>query len=121
MEQNGLFSIPFAWRLLFCVDPLLKFMDISSRYPCICSVGVQRELHAYRHSLLKLQNNVGAFDEIYPAHGTCPVKPSIIMELYEAAGKILDGQLTGHREEMFGNPITGYDAGPAFFLCDPDY
>lgn len=82
--------------------------------------GVQRELHAYRHSLLKLQNHAGAFDEIYPSHGTCPVKPPIIMELYEAAGKILDGQLTGHQEEMFGNPITAYDAGPAVFLCNPE-
>ena len=53
--------------------------------------GVQRELHAYRHSLLKLQQHVDDFDEIYPSHGTCPVRPSLIMELYEAVGKIMDG------------------------------
>ena len=81
--------------------------------------GVQRELHAYRHSLLKLQNYAEVFDEIYPSHGTCPLKPSIIMELHEAAGKILDGQLTGQPGDMFGNPITVYDAGPATFLCSP--
>ena len=81
--------------------------------------GVQREMHAYRHSLLKLQKYADTFDEIYPSHGTCPVKPPIIMELYEAAGKILDGQLTGQPGDMFGNPITVYDAGPATFLCGP--
>ena len=81
--------------------------------------GIQREMHAYRHSLLKLQNYAESFDEIYPSHGTCPLKPPIIMELYEAAGKILDGQLTGQPGDMFGNPITVYDAGPATFLCGP--
>lgn len=81
--------------------------------------GIQREMHAYRHSLLKLQNYAESFDEIYPSHGTCPLKPSIIMELYEAAGKILEGQLTGQPGDMFGNPITVYDARPATFLCGP--
>ena len=81
--------------------------------------GVQRELHAYRHSLLKLQKHAESFDEIYPSHGTCPVKPSLIMELYEAAGKILDGQITGQQGDMFGNPIVAYDVGSATFLCDP--
>lgn len=81
--------------------------------------GVQREIHAYRHSLLKLQKYADAFDEIYPSHGTCPVKPPLIMELYEAAGKILDGQLIGQKGDMFGTPIVSYDAGPAVFLCEP--
>lgn len=80
--------------------------------------GVQREMHAYRHSLLKLQKYVDAFDEIYPSHGTCPVKPSLIMELYEAAGKILDGQAAGQEGDMFGNPIVSYGVGPATFLCE---
>ena len=81
--------------------------------------GVQREMHAYRHSLLKLQKYADAFDEIYPSHGSCPLQPSIIMELYQAAGTILDGQAVGERAEMFGNPITAYKAGPATFLCEP--
>lgn len=80
--------------------------------------GVQRELHAYRHSLLKLQKYVECFDKIYPSHGTCPVKPSLIMELYEASGKILDGQITGEPGDMRGNPIISCHTGPATFLCD---
>ena len=82
--------------------------------------GVQREIHAYRHSLLKLQKYADSFDEIYPSHGTCPVKPPLIMELYEAAGKILDGQITGQKADMFGIPIIVCDTGPAVFLCDPE-
>ena len=80
--------------------------------------GVQREMHAYRHSLLKLQKYADSFNEIYPSHGDCPVPPSLIMELYEAAGKILDGQITGQEGTMFGNPFISYFVGPATFLCD---
>lgn len=83
--------------------------------------GAQREMRAYRHSLLKLQKFTKSFDEVFPSHGTCPVNPDIIMELYDAAGKILNGQMTGKRREgMFGTPITAYEAGPAVFLCDPE-
>lgn len=38
VDDRGFFSVPFAWRLLFCVDPLLKTMDSVSRFPCIHSV-----------------------------------------------------------------------------------
>ena len=82
--------------------------------------GVQREMHAYRHSLLKLQRYADQFDQIYPSHGTCPVQPPIIMELYRAAGEILDGQAAGEQAEMFGNPVTAYRTGPATFLCGPE-
>lgn len=81
--------------------------------------GAQREMRAYRHSLLKLQNLTDAFDEIYPSHGSCPVKLSIIRELYDAAGKILDGKMVGHqRDGLFGAPVVAYEEGPAVFLCD---
>ena len=80
--------------------------------------GAQREMHAYRHSLLKLQKFATTFDEVYPSHGTCPIKPSIIEELYEAAGKIMAGQMVGQQRGIFGTSITAYEAGPAVFLCD---
>ena len=81
--------------------------------------GAQREMRAYRHSLLKLQNLTDSFDEVYPSHGSCPVKPSIIKELYDASGKILDGQMVGHqRDGFFGTPVIAYEDGPAVFLCD---
>lgn len=80
--------------------------------------GVQREMHAYLHSLLHLQEYADRFDEIYPSHGTCPVQPSIIPELYRAAEQILAGKAQGQREERFGKVIVAYDMGVATFLCD---
>ncbi len=80
--------------------------------------GVQREMHAYRHSLLRLQKFADRFDEIYPSHGTCPVRPGLIMELYEASGRVLAGEIPGCRAKMFGKPVMAYDAKAATFLCD---
>ena len=68
---------------------------------------------------LSKEHQPETFEEIYPSHGTCPVRPPLIMELYEATGKILNGQITGQLENMFGNPIVAYDLGSATFLCDP--
>ena len=38
VDDRGLFSIPFVWRLRFCVDPLLKAMDPAFRFSCIRSI-----------------------------------------------------------------------------------
>ena len=32
VEEKGFFSIPFEWRFLFCVDPLLKSINETDRY-----------------------------------------------------------------------------------------
>ena len=80
--------------------------------------GLQREMHAYRISLLKLQTFADQFDLIYPSHADCPVKPELIMKLYEAAGKVMAGEVPGKDEEVFGTPITAYDVGAATFLRD---
>ena len=32
VEEKGFFTIPFAWRLLFCVDPLLEAVDTLERF-----------------------------------------------------------------------------------------
>lgn len=31
-EEKDFFTIPFAWRLLFCVDPLLEAVDMAERF-----------------------------------------------------------------------------------------
>ena len=54
--------------------------------------GIQREMHAYRHSLKKLDGFRDQFDELYPCHGSCPVKPELIMKLYDAAGVCWKGR-----------------------------
>ena len=80
--------------------------------------GVQREMHAYRMSLLRLKERAGEFDAIYPCHGTCPVGTDMIVQLYEASGKIMEGSLPYTVEEVFGNRIRAYDTGCAVFLLD---
>lgn len=82
--------------------------------------GPQREMHAYVKSLERLQKYTKLFGEIFPSHGTCPVKPSLIGDLRAAAEKILDGKAERHSGDMFGKPITVYDMGVAIFLCDAE-
>lgn len=81
--------------------------------------GVQREMHAYIHSLERIMSMSGEFDEIFSSHGTCPKSPDIIKKLHGGALEILTGGgAKGKREEIFGKPIVSYDMGVATFLCD---
>lgn len=97
-------------RMLFSGDPIQDGR--------IFMFGIQREMHAYRHSLKKLENYMGKFDKIYPSHGTCPINPDMIGKLYDASGDILEGKVRGTDDEVFGQKITVYDMGTARFLCD---
>ncbi len=82
--------------------------------------GVQREFHAYLHSLKKLEALSGQFDSIYPSHGTIPVKPDLIPKLHEAALKVLAGDIKAEDAEFHGMALKKYDAGCASFLCPGD-
>lgn len=82
--------------------------------------GPQRELHAYIHSLRRLEAMAGEFDQIYPSHATCPVTPTIIPQLISAAEAIVTGRAEGSTETVFGRPIRALDMGVATFLCDPE-
>lgn len=99
------------YRRLFAGDPVQDGR--------IFMFGVQRELHAYRHSLQRLKSFENMFDEIYPSHGSCPVKPELIDKLYQASGQIISGELTGEEDTVFGSPVTVYKTPYAAFLCDP--
>ncbi len=101
------------YRALFSGDPIQDGR--------IFMFGVQREMHAYRLSLQRLQGFRESFDEIYPCHGSVPVKPELINELYEAAGRLLEGSLPfSENSDRFGRPIRVYHAGCADFLIDPE-
>lgn len=78
--------------------------------------GVQREMHAYIHSLARLEGYMGAFDWVYPSHGSFPVSPDLIPALREAAGRILRGEVQGVESDMHGRKIMRYDVGVARFL-----
>ena len=78
--------------------------------------GVQREMHAYIHSLARLEGYRDAFDWVYPSHGSFPVSPDLIPALREAAEKVLRGEVQGTESEMHGRKIMRYDVGMAAFL-----
>ena len=80
--------------------------------------GVQREMHAYLCSLERVEQLSGEFDEIYPSHGSFPLKADIIPKLMAAAEKKLSGEAEPTEEQVFGNTIKAYDMGVATFLCD---
>lgn len=52
VDDRGFFSVPFAWRLLFCVDPLLKAMDSTDRFSCIHSVFKNEDVQPSTLALL---------------------------------------------------------------------
>lgn len=78
--------------------------------------GVQRQMHAYIHSLARLEGCRDAFDWVYPSHGSFPVSPDLIPALREAAEKVLRGEVQGTESEMHGRKIMRYDVGVAAFL-----
>lgn len=97
-------------RVLYGGDPVQDGM--------IFMFGIQREFHAYMQSLIKLKRYQERFDKIYPSHGTIPVRPELISELYEGASRILTGSVVGTDTEFHGIPLKVYDVGCAKFLCD---
>lgn len=80
--------------------------------------GPYRNMQAYIMSIERLIGLSGEFDEIYPSHGTFPLKPNILPKLKEAAEDILAGKVSGAEEEIFGRKIVSYDMKTAIFLCD---
>ena len=97
-------------RCLFSGDPI---QDGN-----IFMFGVQREMHAYILSLQRLEKRIDEFDEVFPSHGSIPVKTELIGKLIEGAQKVLAGKITGKKAEIHGKPIMRYDIGAAAFLCD---
>ena len=80
--------------------------------------GVQRELHAYVLSLKRLLSFRDRFDTIYPAHGSFPVSPDLIVPLCTGVGRILAGQVPGTDDTRNGIPIKKYNIGVATILGD---
>lgn len=68
VDDSGFLPVSFAWRLLFCVDPLLKSMDSVNRYLCICDVFHD---HNVQPSTLALLLN-----DFETQHGRFTEKPS---------------------------------------------
>lgn len=80
--------------------------------------GPLREMRAYIGSLKRLEKMTSRFDNIWPSHGTLPVKPELIKSLYEGAEKVLAGEVKGEEAEFFGNKFIRYNIGVASLLYD---
>ncbi len=80
--------------------------------------GVQREIHAFIHSLKKLESLKDRFDIIYPSHGTIPVYPDLIPQLYQSSLEILAGKVDSVDAEFHGMALKQYNMGCASFLCE---
>lgn len=80
--------------------------------------GPQRQMDAYLASLERLLTMAGQFDEIYPSHGSRPLRPGIIEELIGAAREIIAGRARGKKTTVFGKSVLAVVMGVATFLCD---
>ena len=81
--------------------------------------GPFRDMQTYIKSLEHLHGWHGRFDEIWPSHASIPVSPGLIDKLHNGAQAVLDGTVSGHPEEVFGQTVRAYDLGFATFLRDP--
>lgn len=80
--------------------------------------GKYRDIDTYIDSLRNLSKYDGLYDEIYPMHGSIPVKPDLIGKLIEGAEQIRDGEAEGRIVDLFGNEVMLYEFPYAGFLCD---
>lgn len=97
-------------KMLFSGDPVQDGM--------IFMFGPQRNMDLYRESLKKLEDMKGQFDEIYPSHGSCPVKPELIGQLYQASGNLASKDYPRWPMEFFGKPVQCVDVKVAKYLID---
>ena len=80
--------------------------------------GKFRDIGTYTESLKHLSEYDGRYDEIYPMHGTFPVKPDLIGNLLKGAQDIQNGLVSGKTVKLFGNSVCLYKFDYAGFLCE---
>lgn len=98
-------------RVLISGDPIQE-------HGRIFMFGEHRNMQDYIRSLEKLEPMASDFDEIWPSHADLPIYPGVIRKLHDGAQKIVNGEITGKKEEFHGRTITMYDLGFTVLLCD---
>ena len=83
--QGSIALLDMKYRALFSGDPI---QDGS-----IFLFGSHRELNAYKLSLIRIRDMKDEFDDIYPSHGTVPVKSDIIDGLISGTEKIINKEI----------------------------
>ncbi len=83
--------------------------------------GNGRNFDAFRASMLKMQKRIPEFDQVYASHYDLEVAPYAIHHLYEAAGKVMAGQVDGVPNDRGLDPsVLCYATnGVAFFSILP--
>jgi glyoxylase-like metal-dependent hydrolase (beta-lactamase superfamily II) len=85
----------------------------SVQMGAIYMFGAGRNIHAYIHSMKKL-DMLKNFDTVYPSHGPFPVDAGIIGELISGAEQIRDGKIKG--TSAGDRPADLYEIGRVKFL-----
>ena len=64
-RDKDFFSIPFVWKYLYCVDPLLKRIDSINRFSVICAIFKDESVQPSTLALLldDFENQLGRFTE----------------------------------------------------------
>lgn len=83
VDDTGFFSVPFAWRLLFCIDPLLNSLDPSLRYPCLQSVFEDYDVQPSTLAILlhDFENQLGRFTDKETTGDNAVIKLDEVLEL----------------------------------------
>lgn len=102
--------LDLKYKALFGGDPI---QDGS-----IFLFGPMREMNAYKHSLVRINEMKDEIDLIYPSHGTVPVTTDIIDGLIKGIEKVINKEIEPAEGEFFGTPINIYDIGVAKILGD---
>ncbi len=65
VDDNRFLSIPFVWRLIFCVEPLLEVMELPDRFAFICEIFEDRNIQTTILALLldEFETQQGRFTE----------------------------------------------------------
>lgn len=82
--------------------------------------GKMRNMDVYIESLKHLEEYEGLYDEIYPMHGSIPVKSDLIGKLIKGANDIRDGKAQYSQVSVHGQDVSHYGFEYAGFLCDPE-
>ena len=80
--------------------------------------GERRDMDSFIESLGHLLEFAELYDEIYPMHGTFPVRPDLIPKLISGANEIRAGQAEGVPVTMFGMEAVKYTFPYGAILCD---
>jgi hypothetical protein len=83
VDDRDLLSVPFNWRLLSCVDSLLKAMDLTSRFSCVRSVFGDEDVQPSTLALLlnDFETELGRFTEKEPNRDDAIFSLTEVLEL----------------------------------------